>query len=394
MQFITCFLASLKLGLTSFGGPVAHLGYFREAYVVKHGWVSEERFAELLALCQFLPGPASSQLGAVIGYEKGGWFGALGSWIGFTLPSAFLMVMLAVGLQPISEVFGTGWIHGLKLAAVAIVALAVIGMYKKLCPGLPQLYVALGSLGVLLMVSQAWLQPLVILLGGLFGAYLFSESKVRVKKDTVEKLGKLPILSVVGIAAFIGAVCCLPFLAQMGSGAEATAGLLRAGSLVFGGGHVVLPLLESSFVGVGDNVGLMGQDTFLAGYGAAQAVPGPMFTLASYLGASVGIGGNPWLGGIIGTAAIFAPGMLLLIAGMPVWNWLKGLPRAKGAVMGANAAVVGLLAAALVHMLKVGVVTEVLDLAIVIPIFLAVGTRKVPVWLAVLVAGVLGGVIW
>lgn len=390
MQFITCFLASLKLGLTSFGGPVAHLGYFREAYVVKHGWVSEERFAELLALCQFLPGPASSQLGAIIGFEKGGWLGALGSWIGFTLPSAILMIMLAVGLQPISEVVGTGWIHGLKLAAIAIVALAVIGMYKKLCPGLPQLYVAIGSLGVLLMASQAWLQPLVILLGGIFGAYLFSESKVRVKKDALEKLGKLPILSVVGLAAFIGAVCCLPFLAQMGSGAEAAAGLLRAGSLVFGGGHVVLPLLESSFVGAD----LMEQDTFLAGYGAAQAVPGPMFTLASYLGASVGIGGNPWLGGIIGTAAIFAPGMLLLIAGVPVWNWLKGMPRAKGAVMGANAAVVGLLAAALVSMFKAGVVTEALDFVIIVPIFLAIGTRKVPAWLAVLVAGVLGGIIW
>lgn len=300
------------------------------------------------------------------------------------------MIMLAVGLQPISEVVGTGWIHGLKLAAIAIVALAVIGMYKKLCPGLPQLYVAIGSLGVLLMASQAWLQPLVILLGGIFGAYLFSESKVRVKKDAVEKLGKLPILSVVGLAAFIGAVCCLPFLAQMGSGAEAAAGLLRAGSLVFGGGHVVLPLLESSFVGAD----LIEQDTFLAGYGAAQAVPGPMFTLASYLGASVGIGGNPWLGGIIGTAAIFAPGMLLLIAGVPVWNWLKGMPRAKGAVMGANAAVVGLLAAALVSMFKAGVVTEALDFVIIVPIFLAIGTRKVPAWLAVLVAGVLGGIIW
>ena len=390
MQFITCFFAALKLGLTSFGGPVAHLGYFRDAYVVKHGWISEERFAELLALCQFLPGPASSQLGAMIGFEKGGWMGALGSWVGFTLPSAILMILLAVGLQPISDTLGTGWIHGLKLAAVAIVALAVIGMYKKLCPGLPQLYVALGSLGILLLASQAWLQPLVILFGGVLGAYLFSESRVHVKKEAVQKRGKLPILSVVGIAVFIGAVCCLPLLAKMGGGAEAAAGLLRAGSLVFGGGHVVLPLLESSFVGAG----VMEQDTFLAGNGAAQAVPGPMFTLASYLGASVGIGGNPWLGGIIGTAAIFAPGMLLLIAGVPVWNWLKGMPRAKGAVMGANAAVVGLLAAALIHMFKVGVVSSALDFAIIVPIFLALGTRKVPAWLAVLVAGVLGGIIW
>ena len=390
MQFITCFLAALKLGLTSFGGPVAHLGYFRDAYVVKHGWVSEERFAELLALCQFLPGPASSQFGAIIGYEKGGWTGALGSWLGFTLPSAILMILLAVGLQPISDALGTGWIHGLKLAAVAIVALAVIGMYKKLCPGLPQLVVALGSLGVILLASQAWIQPLVILLGGVVGAYFFSQSKVKVKKAVVESRGKLPILSVVGIAAFVGAISCLPILASMGAGAEATAGLLRAGSLVFGGGHVVLPLLETSFVGGG----MMEQDAFLAGYGAAQAVPGPMFTLASYLGAAVGIGGNAWLGGIIGTVAIFAPGMLLLIAGVPVWNWLKGMPRAKGAVMGANAAVVGLLAAALIHMFQAKIVSTPLDLVIVVPIFLALGTRKVPAWLAVLVAGVLGGLIW
>lgn len=391
MQFFTCFWASLKLGLTSFGGPVAHLGYFRDAYVVKHGWVSEERFAELLALCQFLPGPASSQFGAAIGYEKGGWMGAVGSWIGFTLPSAILMILLAVGLQPISDALGVGWIHGLKLAAVAIVALAVIGMYKKLCPGLPQLYVALGSLGLLLIASQAWMQPLVIFLGGVIGAYVFTQKK-STKDEKPATRGKMPILSIVGISAFIVAVCCLPFLSRMGVGAEATAGLLRAGSLVFGGGHVVLPLLETSFVG--SETIAMSQDTFLAGYGAAQAVPGPMFSLASYLGAAVNIGGNPWLGGIIGTAAIFAPGMFLLVAGIPLWNWLKGMPRAKGAVMGANAAVVGLLAAALFHMFNVGVVSTALDLVIVIPIFLALGTRKVPAWLAVLVAGILGGFLW
>lgn len=392
MQFFTCFWAALKLGLTSFGGPVAHLGYFRDAYVVKHGWVSEERFAELLALCQFLPGPASSQFGAAIGYEKGGWMGAVGSWVGFTLPSAILMILLAVGLQPISEALGVGWIHGLKLAAVAIVALAVIGMYKKLCPGLPQLYVALGSLAILLMASQAWMQPLVIFLGGATGAYLFSQSKPAAKSAEPVKRGKLPVMSIAGIAAFVVGVCCLPLLASTGVGAEATAGLLRAGSLVFGGGHVVLPLLETSFVG--SETIAMSQDTFLAGYGAAQAVPGPMFSLASYLGAATNIGGNQWLGGIIGTAAIFAPGMFLLVAGIPLWNWLKEMPRAKGAVIGANAAVVGLLAAALFHMFKVGVVSTALDLAIVIPIFLALGTRKVPAWLAVLVAGVLGWILW
>lgn len=232
------------------------------------------------------------------------------------------------------------------------------------------------------------MQPLVILVSGVIGAYCFSESKVQIKEKA--QLGKLPVLSIVGIGLFIAGVACLFILLKMGDGAEGLAGLLRAGSMVFGGGHVVLPLLKTSFVGGG----LMSQDSFLAGYGAAQAVPGPMFSLASYLGTVINIGGNPWLGGVIGTVAIFAPGMFLLVAGVPLWNWLKKLPRAQGAVMGANAAVVGLLGAALVHMFRAGVVSSAVDLLIVTPIFLAIGTHKVPAWLAVLVAGVVGGFVW
>ncbi|MFD2158124.1 chromate efflux transporter [Rubritalea tangerina] len=393
MQFFSCFLTSLKLGLTSFGGPVAHLGYFRDTYVVKKGWVSEERFAELLALCQFLPGPASSQFGAAIGYDKGGWLGALGSWIGFTLPSAILMILLAVGLQPISEALGTGWIQGLKLAAVAIVALAVLGMKKKLCT-LPAHYaVAVVALLILVFTSQAWIQPMVILLGGIVGALFFADYKdYQKEKNQVKR--KWPVVSVLGIGLFIAGVCAIPWLSRIGAGAEATAGLLRAGALVFGGGHVVLPLLESSYVGGG----LMDQDTFLAGYGAAQAVPGPMFTLASYLGSAVQIGGNAWLGGLIGTVAIFAPGMFLLAFGIPLWNWLKAMPRAKGAVVGANAAVVGLLGAALIHMFGYVVDADpkrcAINIAVVLALFLLHGFRKMPAWMAVLSAGVLGGFIF
>jgi chromate transporter len=389
MQFFTCFWTSLKLGLTSFGGPVAHLGYFRDAYVVKKGWISEERFGELLALCQFLPGPASSQFGAAIGYEKGGWLGAVGAWIGFTLPSAILMVLLALGLQPISDLLGVGWIHGLKLAAVAIVALAVLGMKKKLCTTPAHHVVAVLSLLVLLFSSQAWLQPLVILLGGIVGAIYFADYK-NYQEHLEQKRRKLPLVSVFGILLFIIALFAIPVLGKWGESGEAVAGLLRAGSLVFGGGHVVLPLLESGFV----ERGLLGQDEFLAGYGAAQAVPGPMFTLASYLGAAVGIGGNVWLGGLIGTVAIFAPGMFLLAFGMPLWDWLKGIPRAKGAVVGANAAVVGLLAAALVHMLGYTIdsdaQTTVVNILIVVVLFYLHGFKKVPAWLAVLAAGVTG----
>ena len=391
MQFFSCFLTSLKLGMTSFGGPVAHLGYFRDTYVVKKGWVSEQRFAELLALCQFLPGPASSQLGAAIGFEKGGWLGALGSWLGFTLPSAILMIMLAAGLQPISEVLGTGWIHGLKLAAVSIVVLAVIGMKKKLCTKPAHYGIATVSLLVLVFTHQAWLQPFVIFLGGTVGAICFADYK-EYQDHLSEKRGKLPIVSLVGIGLFVLGVCAIPVLARMGTEAEATAGLLRAGALVFGGGHVVLPLLESSFV----EGRLISQDTFLAGYGAAQAVPGPMFTIASYLGAVVG--GNPWLGGMIGTFAIFAPGMFLLAFGLPLWNRLKGVPRARGAVIGANAAVVGLLGAALVQMLgnviNDDLMASAINIAIVLVLFYFHRFRGVPAWSAVILAGVIGGVIW
>ncbi|MFC5049445.1 chromate efflux transporter [Rubritalea spongiae] len=389
MQFFTCFWTALKLGLTSFGGPVAHLGYFRETYVVKKGWISEERFAELLALCQFLPGPASSQFGAAIGYEKGGWSGALAAWIGFTLPSAVLMILLAIGLQPISDVLGVGWIHGLKLAAVAIVAIAVMGMKKKLCTMPTHHVIALLSLLLLVIFHQAWLQPLVILIGGVVGAWCFADYR-DYQEHLAEKRGRLPILSVVALGLFIASLAVLPVMQKMGGGAEATAGLLRAGSLVFGGGHVVLPLLESSYVAEG----LVTQDEFLAGYGAAQAVPGPMFTLGSYLGAATGIGGNVWLGGLIGTVAIFAPGMFLLACGVPLWNWLKGMPRARGAVSGANAAVVGLLGAALLQMFTyvLGSDTKMtaINVLVVVVLFYFHGFRKTPAWLIVLSAGVVG----
>ncbi|MGJ8673623.1 chromate efflux transporter [Rubritalea sp.] len=389
MQFFSCFWTALKLGLTSFGGPVAHLGYFRDAYVVKLGWISEERFAELLALCQFLPGPASSQFGAAIGYEKGGWLGAVGAWVGFTLPSAILMVLLALGLQPISELLGVGWIHGLKLAAVAIVALAVLGMKKSLCKTPAHHVIALASLLTLVFTSQAWMQPLVIVVGGVFGAMYFADYK-NYQAHLSEKRGKLPMVCLVAIILFFVSLLALPVLMRMGTGAEATAGLLRAGSLVFGGGHVVLPLLETSYV----DKGLISEDAFLAGYGAAQAVPGPMFTLGSYLGAKVGVGGNVWMGGLIGTVAIFAPGMFLLALGMPVWNWLKGMPRARGAVSGANAAVVGLLAAALIQILgytlDADLTVTLINLAIVLVLFYLHGFKKMPAWLVVVAAGVAG----
>lgn len=386
MQIVQCFLESLKLGLTSFGGPVAHLGYFRHAYVERLKWLDEEEFAELLALCQFIPGPASSQLGALIGHKRGGLFGAVASWIGFTLPSAAIMIALVLGLAPLTEAIGSGWIEGLKLAAVAIVALAVHGMAQKLCTGKVHLGIAVLSLILIVTLAQAWAQPLVILVGGAVGAIL-----IKMKPEGVaSKRVKLPVASFVAALVFVAAVASLPALKNLGCIDAASAGLLRAGSLVFGGGHVVLPLLEQSFVAGG----VMEQEVFLAGYGMAQAVPGPMFTLASYLGAVSQIGGGTVIGGLLGTLAIFAPGMLLLVIGIPMWNWLKQLPRAKSAVQGANAAVVGLLAAALLHLGTTGVMHSMVDLGFVVVVGIALWSKKVPTWAIVLIAAVAGNLLF
>lgn len=387
MNFIECFLVALRLGLTSFGGPVAHLGYFREAYVVKRGWVSEERFAELLAICQFMPGPASSQLGAAIGYERSGWLGGLAAWIGFTLPSAVLLTALAVGLGSIEGYVGSGWIHGLKVAAVAVVAVAIFGMKKKLCPTFPKLLVAVIALLLLVIAPWAWVQPFVILLGAIVGVVAFAdyrESKVEDRKRG------WPWASVLGLVVFVVGVAVLPLFTQGSEDARATGGIVKAGTLVFGGGHVVLPLLETEMV----DTGFMERDDFLAGYGASQAVPGPMFTLGSYLGARLSLFGNPWLGGLVGTVAIFGPGLFLLAAGLPLWNRIKDAPRAKGAIAGANAAVVGLLTAALVGMIRGGVLVSVWDWVFAVIFFVVLGTRKLPVWVVVLFAAVVGGIVY
>lgn len=386
MNFLECFWVALKLGLTSFGGPVAHLGYFREAYVINRKWVSEERFAELIAICQFLPGPASSQLGAAVGYERAGWLGGLFAWLGFTLPSALLMTALAVGLGSVEGLVGNGWIHGLKVAAVAVVAVALLGMRRKLCATWPKLFLAMAALILLVAVNQPWLQPMIILAGGIAGAIWFSSQAKQ--KDGARKGG--PYLAITGLLVMILLLVLLPFFVGDSQGGEAFAGIVKSGALVFGGGHVVLPLLESEMV----STGFMTQDTFLAGYGAAQAVPGPMFSLGSYLGGVLQLGGNAWLGGVIGTVAIFGPGLVLLAVGMPLWNRVKHIPKAQGAIIGANAAVVGLLGAALVQMLISGVLSSAWDYGLAVVYFLVLGTRKLPVWAVILIAAVLGGVLW
>ena len=348
--FIECFWTSLKLGLTSFGGPVAHLGYFREVYVEREEWLSEERYAELVSLTQFLPGPGSSQLGAAINFERADWLGAIASWLGFTLPSALVMVAFAVGMGSIQDWLGGGWLHGLKLAAIAVVAVALRGMQQSLCAGVKELVLAILAVVVLMLAPQAWVQPVVILLGGVAGTMLFREHKEKVSdyqlSDQANLRGKW-WHSVLPSAVIMGILLFLPALFPGNQDLRATGGLLQAGALVFGGGHVVLPLLETTTV----DAGLIGKDTFLAGYGAAQAVPGPMFTFGGFLGAAMNLFGNAWIGGAIAIVAVFLPGMILLAGGLPVWDRLKQFPWARAGVRGANATVVGVLAAALIGML-------------------------------------------
>jgi chromate transporter len=389
---LECFLVSLKLGLTSFGGPVAHLGYFRETYVERGKWLSEKRFAELLALTQFLPGPASSQLGAAIGYERAGWLGGFAAWLGFTLPSALVMIAFAVGMGNIQDWFGVGYLHGLKLAAIAVVAVALLGMRKGLCPRWPELILAVVALTVLRILPELWMQPLVILMGALIGAMVFhkEEAKSEVEQSTTAqqvKMTRSPLRGLVITSLLLLAMIVVPIIVQGGRDAQVTSGLFRAGALVFGGGHVVLPLLESSTV----DTGMVTKDIFLAGYGAAQAVPGPLFTFGGFLGASMELFGNAWLGGLVGIIVIFLPGMVLLAGGLPVWDKLKHYAWARAGVRGANATVVGLLAAALLGMLTSANVGGLLDGMCILLLALAIYFKWLPVWLLVVVAAVLGG---
>lgn len=386
-----CFWVSLKLGLTSFGGPVAHLGYFREAYVERGKWLSEERYAELVALTQFLPGPGSSQLGAAIGYERAGWLGALGAWLGFTLPSALVMIAFAIGMGNVQEWLGTGWLHGLKLAAVAVVTVALLGMRKNLCPRWPEMILAAVALIVLVLVPQAWVQPVIILLGGLVGMVIFNESKDGKRAESVKATAPSkgsPVRGVLIAALVMAALLAVPLMFPGNRDAQATGGLLQAGSLVFGGGHVVLPLLETSTV----DTGFVEKDNFLAGYGAAQAVPGPLFTFGGFLGASMNLFGNAALGGAVGIVAVFLPGMVLLAGGLPVWNRLKHFAWARAGVRGANATVVGVLGAALLGMLTSRSVSGPVDALALLLLASAIYFKWLPVWSIVLIAAVGGGV--
>lgn len=334
--------AFLKLGLTSFGGPVAHLGYFRAEFVERRQWLDDKSYSDLVALCQFLPGPASSQVGMALGLGRAGWLGALAAWLGFTLPSAIALILFAFGVASWAGLAQSGVVHGLKVMAVAVVAQAVWGMAKSLCPDRLRGAIAVGAAMLVLLLPSAFSQILAIMLGGVIGWRLLSLQHlptVEHRNFGVSRSAGAALLALCG-ALLLG----LPALAALSDSTvvSAISGFYQAGSLVFGGGHVVLPLLQASVV----PPGWVGNDTFLAGYGAAQAVPGPLFTFAAFLGAAMPLPLGGWLGGIVLLLAIFLPSFLLVAGALPYWETLRqrdGIQRAMG---GVNAAVVGVLGAA------------------------------------------------
>lgn len=373
------FATFLKLGLTSFGGPIAHLSYFRREFVERRAWVSESQFAQLLTLCQFLPGPASSQLGFSIGLLRAGWAGAFAAFITFTLPSALLLFTFATYLPHISSTVGDAAIHGLKLVALVVVAQGVLGMTRQLCPDVPRMTIATLAAVLILVSGQAWVQLLAIALGGVAG-FVFCRGVQPVPGGGLH-LCYGPAIGWTLLAVFVLLLVGLPLAAHGHDGLLAVIeAFYRAGALVFGSGHVVLPLLEEAVV----KPGWISADEFLTGYGAAQAVPGPMFTLAAYLGARLPGSEGGMVGASIALGAIFLPGFLLVTGVLPLWQAVAGRPIAARAIAGVNAAVVGLLGAALYDPVWTSAVRGSVDIAIALVGFTLLVAWRVPPLLVVI----------
>ncbi|MCD0501482.1 chromate efflux transporter [Bordetella petrii] len=373
------FLAFLRLGLTSFGGPVAHLGYFHTEFVVRRHWLGERAYADLVALCQFLPGPASSQVGMALGLGRAGYAGALAAWAGFTLPSAIAMILFALGLSRHGELFSPSVLHGLKIAAVAVVAQAVWAMARGLCTDGPRIAIMAAAAIAALLAPFAWGQAAILFIAGVLGL-----ACIRPPTAMPQALALAAIPRRAGAAwllLFPALLIMLPVLhAVVSSPAVALVdAFYRAGSLVFGGGHVVLPLLQNEVV----PPGWVDKDLFLAGYGAAQAVPGPLFTFAAFLGAAMQGMPSGWLGGMLCLAAIFTPSFLLVAGALPFWETLRHARHARAALAGINAAVVGLLLAALYDPIWTSAILSPQDFALALLAWLALARWKLPPWLVV-----------
>jgi chromate transporter len=382
-------LVFLRLGLTSFGGPIAHLGYFHDEFVVRRRWLEEKTYADLVALCQFLPGPASSQVGLAIGLSRAGYLGALAAWVGFTMPSAIALVLFAYGVETLGSALGSGWLHGLKVVAVAVVAQAVLSMMRSLAPDRERATLAVVATVLVIAIPSAWGQIGAIVLGGVAGVILF-----RSLPPTDHVALPHPISRTAGalsLVLFFVLLLGLPLLATVipSQGLTLFEAFYRAGSLVFGGGHVVLPLLQASVV----PPGWVTNDAFLAGYGAAQAVPGPLFTFAAYLGAVMGPQPNGWAGASLCLVAVFLPSFLLVFGALPFWDELRRRRWAQSALTGVNAAVVGLLLAALYNPVWTAGITSGADFALGSAAFLLLFMWKTPPWLVVVLSAAGGALI-
>jgi len=383
------FLTFLVLGATAFGGPVAHFGYFRTEFVDRRRWIDERGFADLVSLCQFLPGPASSQTGIAIGMIQRGWAGGFAAWLGFTTPAAIIMIGLGFGLSFAQTAAGQGVIHGLKLAAVAVVANALWGMARSACGSPLKASFAAAACVAILFAGSAWFQVAVIALAAIAGSLLIRDEPAKIEVPDTRTGGRM-----IGAALFVVFLLLLfglPLLvkASASGNLEAFASFYRVGSLVFGGGHVVLPLLEAELV----PTGWMSTDAFLAGYGAAQAIPGPMFALTGYLGNVINPGGGylgGWTGGLIAIVAVFLPSFLLLGAALPYWDSLRSRGRIRCALSGVNAAVVGLLLAVLYSPVWTSTVEDTSDFATVVIAAVLLAMWRLPSWLVVMLAAIAG----
>ncbi|MFY9963945.1 chromate efflux transporter [Pseudomonas sp.] len=380
------FLIFLRLGLTSFGGPVAHLGYFRTEFVTRRHWLSERGYADLVALCQFLPGPASSQVGIALGLSQAGYRGALAAWVGFTLPSALALMLIAQGIAEAGQAMPDGIVHGLKVAAVAIVAQAVWGMGRNLCPDLPRITVMVVASCWVLLMPSAWMQVGVIAVAGVLGLFIF-------KPDQPADHDALPVTvsrraGLYWLTLFFILLMGLPLLNALWS--SQTLSLLgafyRSGALVFGGGHVVLPLLQAEVV----PSGWVSNETFLAGYGITQAMPGPLFTFAAFLGASMQSAPSGWLGGLLCLVAIFAPSFFLVFGTLPFWEQMRRNLRMQAAMQGFNAAVVGLLLAALYQPVWITAIVQPQDVVLALVALMALMVWKLPPWQVVIMCALAG----
>ncbi len=376
----------LRLGLTSFGGPVAHLGYFREEFVSRRQWLSDRSYADLVALCQFLPGPASSQVGIALGFSRAGYSGALAAWTGFTLPSAIVLIVFAMGITSAGSSFSEGALQGLKIVAVAVVTQAVWGMARSLCTDAKRITIMMLATCAVLLMPSVWSQIGVIIVAGLAGVMLFKPAQLAPNDPLPIQITRRT--GAFWLTLFFIILIVLPVAAEAlpNQTLAIIDAFYRAGSLVFGGGHVVLPLLQTEVV----PTGWVDEQVFLAGYGATQAMPGPLFTFAAFLGASMSSAPSDWLGGMIALIAIFIPSFLLVVGALPFWEQLRQNLRTQAALGGINASVVGLLLAALYQPVWTSAILSPQDFGLALVAFVALMFWKLPPWLVVVAGGLAG----